>query len=411
MNKTWAVFKYEFLTTISRRSFILTLILVPLIPGLIIGLLSLLNESQTQELEQAFTQEATIPLPLGVIDQSGLISAFPDWITGGNLIAIADEPTARQKVLDGQLDGFYLIPQDYLQSGKITLVKPEVNALTGFTQSDVLDRLIEYNLLGADQSLYLKYTNPTAFQLEQINPETADSRDTGNMLSFYLPYGVMIFFYIIIFSTSSMMLNSIGKEKDSHVMEVLLSSLKPTEMFTGKIIGLGLAGLLQMVVWFGAAILMLRLGGTTLSIPPGLQIPASVFFLAILFFLLGYGVYGSLMAGIGAMVPNLRESSQSTFVLTLPLIFTLLSISSMIQQPHGSLATILSLFPMTAPVAMMTRLTIGNVPGWQVLLSLVLLALTVWFLVRGVSNLFRSQTLLAGQRFSIGSFMKVLFQK
>jgi ABC-2 type transport system permease protein len=190
----------------------------------------------------------------------------------------------------------------------------------------------------------------------------------------------------------------------------LLSSVKPIQLFTGKILALGLANLLQMVIWFGTAILVLRLGGTTLNIPENLQIPGSVFFLAIPFFLLGYGLYGTLMAGIGAMAPNLREGNQSTFVLTLPLIFTLLSLTYLIEQPHGSLSTFLSLFPFTSPVAMITRLTIGNVPVWQIWLALALLALTVWFLVRGISNLFRAQILLAKNKFSVGLFVKTLFQ-
>ncbi|MGV8049169.1 MAG: ABC transporter permease [Anaerolineaceae bacterium] len=410
MNKTWSVFKYELVNTVTRRSFILTLILVPLVPAVIFGVLGLLNESQTQSLEQALVQETANPLPIGVVDQSGLIRDFPDWIANGKLTPVSGEAVARQKVQDGQLEGFYLIPSDYLESGQITLFKAEVNPLTGFTQTDTIDKLLDYNLLGADQSLYLRYTNPIEFVMQEINPEPADTRDTGNAFAFTLPYGVTLFFYFIIFSSSSMMLNAVGKEKDNRVMELLLSSVKPIQLFTGKILALGLANLLQMVIWFGTAILVLRLGGTTLNIPENLQIPGSVFFLAIPFFLLGYGLYGTLMAGIGAMAPNLREGNQSTFVLTLPLIFTLLSLTYLIEQPHGSLSTFLSLFPFTSPVAMITRLTIGNVPVWQIWLALALLALTVWFLVRGISNLFRAQILLAKNKFSVGLFVKTLFQ-
>jgi hypothetical protein len=94
-----------------------------------------------------------------------------------------------------------------------------------------------------------------------------------------------------------------------------------------------------------------------------INLPAALYVYGILFFSVGFIFYGSLMAGIGAMAPNLREGSQSTFFVALPLILTLVAVNSLIQMPHGGLATVLSLLPPTAPVAMMTRLTIGDVPA------------------------------------------------
>jgi ABC-2 type transport system permease protein len=111
---------------------------------------------------------------------------------------------------------------------------------------------------------------------------------------------------------------------------------------------------------------------------------------------------------VGALVPNLREASQLTFIVILPLIIPLMLISVMIEDPHGALSTGLSLFPLTAPVVMMVRLAAGNVPGWQPPLAALLVVGTAGLLVAGVARLFRAQTLLAGQAFSLKRLVEAL---
>jgi len=96
------------------------------------------------------------------------------------------------------------------------------------------------------------------------------------------------------------------------------------------------------------------------------------------------------MAGMGAVAPNLREGNQSTFVLNLPLIFTILSINQLIETPFSSFTTFMTLFPFTSPVVMLTRLSVGPVPAWQLIASIALLVGTVIIVIRGVANLFSS---------------------
>jgi ABC-2 type transport system permease protein len=324
---------------------------------------------------------------------------------------VNDEASAREQTLAGALKGFYVIAPDYLESGNVTYYAKDINPLSGIESSGICAQLMQYNLLGGNMDLYLKYTQSPSIQMVEINPETADARDTDNPLTFFVPYAITLFFYVIIFTSSSLLLTAISKVKENRVMEMLLSSVKPTQLFTGKLMGLGLAHLLQMAVWFGAALLLLRMSGQTFAIPANLQIPAYVFLYGIVFFALGFAFYGSLMSGWGAMVPNLREGNQSTFVFSLPLLFTLLSISTLISEPHGTLSTVLSILPPTAPVAMMTRLAIGGVPLWQVGVTLVLLVLSDVYLIQAVGKIFKSQYLLSGSAASLNTFFKLLFQR
>jgi ABC-2 type transport system permease protein len=138
------------------------------------------------------------------------------------------------------------------------------------------------------------------------------------------------------------------------------------------------------------------------------KLPVEFLVWGVVFFILGYAVYASLMAGLGALVPNMREASQATIVVIFPLIVPMFLINVLIEAPHGTVSTALSIFPLTAPVVMMTRLSAGGVPWWQPPVSAVLLALTVAVVVRAVSGMFRAQTILSGQTFNIRLFLKAL---
>ena len=223
-----------------------------------------------------------------------------------------------------------------------------------------------------------------------------------------MPYATTIAFYIVILGASSLLLSSVAKEKENRVIEILMVSVNPHQLLTGKVIGLGIAGLIQTVIWVGTGFIILRLSGRTFSIPTGYDLPVSFLIWGLVFFLLGYLVYASLMAGLGALVPNLREASQATFVVILPLIIPMFVISILINEPHGVLATTLSFFPLTAPVTMMTRLAAGGVPLWQPFVAAGLLALTALFVIRAVARFFHAQTLLSGQDFSLKRYFNAL---
>jgi len=307
---------------------------------------------------------------------------------------------------EGAIDAFVLIAEDYLENGTVYYYRPDFNPMEGFDLSAELEHIINTNLLGENQALLARVQNPLNMEMEVLNPEP--QRDPGNMLTFFLPYAVTFLFYIVILSSASLMLSSITSEKQNRVIEILMTSITPMQMLTGKIIALGLAGLFQTIVWTTAGLLLLRVSGTTFSLPAEFQLPVSIIFWGAIFFLLGYAVYASLMAGAGALVPNLRESSQVTTILVIPMVIPLMMINPLIQQPNGTIAVVLSLFPLTAPVSMMTRLAGTQVPIWQILLSILLLAITAALVIRAVSGMFRAQNLLSGQPFRMNVFFKAL---
>jgi len=303
------------------------------------------------------------------------------------------------------------VPADYIQKGKITYIRPDFNPLASSgDQSNLFTWAVQVNLAGGDM-LFVNLVNGP-LQVDETSLAVVAVPDENNPLALWTPYIITLIFYMLIIGSSSLLLSNISKEKENRVIEMLLTSVTPPQLLTGKILGLGILGLGQTVFWFGTSYILLNLSGRTFQLPSAIHLPASFLAWGLVFFILGYAVYASLMAGLGALAPNLREASQATFVITMPLMIPLfLSSSVFMQAPNGTIAIVLSLFPLSAPVAMMARLSAGGVAWWQPLLAAVLLAATAVLIVRAVAGMFRAQALLSGQTFNLKTYLRALAGK
>jgi ABC-2 type transport system permease protein len=409
MQKTRFVFLHELTSTIQRPSFLFATFGIPLISSLILWAVSLFTRQPPNVINQileAGSPSNPVAERRGYVDLSGLVRTVPPGVSPDSLIAYPDVPAAQAALQSGEISAYYIVPKDYLRSGELTLIEPDFNPLAVVDQRDGMQWVMDVNLLSGNTLLASRIQDPLNLQVTVLNPSS--QRDQENPLTFFLPYAVTMIYYFIILMASSLLLNSVTKEKENRVIEILMISVTPRQLLAGKIVALGLAGLLQTFLWVGTGYMMLRLSGRTFSLPAAFQLPPSFLVWAVVFFLLGYLLYASLMAAVGALVPNLREASQATFVVILPLLIPLMSIGVLITTPNGGLATSLSLIPLTSPVAMMARLAAGGVPFWQLLLAAVLLALTAALVVRAVAGMFRTQTLLTGQPFSWKSLFGAL---
>ncbi len=410
MAKILLVLRHEFLTMIRRPSFLFGMLGVPLIGVAVFIIAGVLNRnSQAQSVLEEVISGPQGEATEGYVDLSGIIQTIPGSVPQGMLVAYPDEAAARAALQMGEISAYYLVPEDYLVSGDVIYIRPDFNPLGSSGQSQLFEWVLQVNLLGGDAALATLINGPLYLQKTSQMPEP--QRDEANIMTFFLPYAVTLLFYIVILGSASLLLSNVAKEKQSRVMEVLMSSVTPRQLLAGKIIGLGLLGLLQTLIWVGIGRILLARSGQTFNLPVAFQLPTSFLIWGLIFFLLGYAVYASLMAGLGALVPNLREASQSTFVVIFPLIIPMFLINVLISDPHGIISTVMSLFPLTAPVAMMTRLSAGGVPFWQPVLAALLLAATAVLVVRSVARMFRAQTLLSGQSFNRRIFFQALLGK
>ncbi|HSM24956.1 MAG TPA: ABC transporter permease [Anaerolineaceae bacterium] len=406
MNKTLQVFLYELKTTVMRKSFIITLLLIPLI-GLIITLV-LGNRSENSGVASVLsklteTEETTTMV--GLVDESDIIKNISeDYNSFIHIFSTQSE--ANLALENAQIKAFYVIPIDYIDNGDVIVYRPDFNPLSADEDNYMVEKILNKNLL-ADQNdleaLVIEYPN---FEVELLSPEP--QRDPRHQLTFFLPYIVTFLFYIVILSSASLMLNSVTNEKSNRVIEILLTSITPLQLLSGKITALGLTGLLQTVVWSGSGLIILRMSGNSLSLPPEFQLPTSILFWGIIFFVCGYALFASLMAGLGALVSNIREASQATTIIIIPLVIPLMLLAPIIEKPNGTLAIIFSLFPLTSPVTMMTRLSAGNVPVWQILLAILLLIISIFWVINSVSRFFQAQYLLSGKEFKLKYFLQAM---
>jgi ABC-2 type transport system permease protein len=392
----------EFITTVLRPSFLFALFGLPIIAGIIFSVIGILNKNQPGQVE-SFFGPAVEAIPTGFIDRSGLITQpFLD----PQIVQYKDEQKIREDLAQGKISGYYIIPADYLVSGELTFVKQDFNPLTAFDQSKNFQKLIDTNLLGGNPVLAEHYVAPLKVVMVNKNPKPERAQES--VFSMLLPTGITVLFYIILVSAASLLLQSITKEKENRVLEILMSSVTTGQILTGKIIALGCVGLLQTGVWIGSGLLILGQGQQANMIPMDASIPGSLVFWALVFFLGGYLLYASLMAGIGALVPNLREASQATTIVIMPMIIPLVMMSNLIADPNGALAVTLSFIPFTSPVAMLTRMAVEDIPVWQIAVSAIGLVLFAIWVIRVVSRLFQSQVMLAGQPFTNMRFLKAL---
>jgi ABC-2 type transport system permease protein len=202
------------------------------------------------------------------------------------------------------------------------------------------------------------------------------------------------------FLTAGQLMQSVINEKENRVIEVVLSSVRPLQVMASKLIGQGVLGLLQMITWLGAIVIAIQLADVNipfLSFLAAAEIPTSLLLTALLYFLLGFALFGTFAACVGAISVNLREGPQYAVLYSFPAALPLMFLPSIAETPNSILAIVLSFFPLSAPIGMIERLVVTAIPGWQVSLSLGILALSVISGLWLAARLFQVNTLLAGQ--------------
>ena len=407
MQTIWLVLKHEIVTTLRKRSFWVMTFLMPAFLILLNGYYVLQESDAATQNEQTDTAPVTLP-HVALVDQANLVHGFPPELPPDVFLPYADLATARADLDAGRVDQIVVVSADYLESGNIRIYAPDFHLLSGgdnsvaFSSSNewMLNYLLDYNLTG-DGALAIALSNPTPGVLARqhaLQPAAAESsgeRAQAELVATIVPY----IYYFILLIVSGYMLQSVTAEKENRVVEILLLSVKPRQLMMGKIMGLTIVALVQLLIWFGGGIFMLQRSAIWLSAAQ-LSFPPSFFIWAVLFLLFGYLTYASIMAAAGAIAPTAREGSQVTWMLVLPLLPTLMFAREFLDSPHGGLSVSLSLFPLSAPSAMVTRIAVAQVPLWQILVSLAGLALTAYLFITLAARFFQPNNLLSVESFN-----------
>lgn len=399
MRKTWLVAGREFRQRVRSRGFWLGGIGVPLVFLVIWIFAGGINGSPPNEPATVDSETDLPELVIGYVDQADFIHMVPDSVPNDVFRAFPNVPAAETALNQGDIGAYYIILPDYREMGAVQRISPRLTV----NPDDVrmFNRLLEANLLpDTDSDMLERLRQPFNAAGPDFVNTTTQARTEGGGLQL-VPFIVTIAIIIPLFSGAGYLFQSLVQEKSNRVMEILLVSLRPVQLLAGKMLGLSALTLLQYALW-------LMLGGVGLLITgqdvgqllAGVQLPPWQLALMVPYALGGFLLYAALMAGIGALARDVEDGRTWLFVISLPMMIPLYLGAAISGNPNGSLATVLSLVPFSAPVAMLLRMTSTIVPPWQIALSLGLLLLTgigtVWLMAR----LFRVQTLLSGESLS-----------
>jgi ABC-2 type transport system permease protein len=409
MKKTFYVMVREIRTTLGRKAFTIIGFGIPILLGIIAVIFIVVNKDKVQDTASSVLSapaESSGPSTEGYVDEGHLVQFIPEGIPSGWLTEFPDEGTARIALDAGKIDAYYVVSADYADSGNLDYVIPTFNILRDRPNTDTMEWILLANLLG-DSGLAKEVWQPLNSRITPL--ETANVNvDNDSGIYRLFPTLMTLILYMAIVMTSSVLVSAITDEKKNRVMEVLLSSVSTGQMITGKLLAVAILGLLLLLTWLGVFVAVLIFGGRALNIPADFSVPFSLLVWAGAFALMGYAIYGAMMAGLGALAPDVKDTRSASMVVLGPLILAYMLMMFIYSSPDGPVAVILSLFPLTSPVSMIGRMATVDVPVWQSLLAVALQLAVAILIVRLVIKLFRAQTLLSGQPFNTSRFFTTL---
>ncbi|MGA2981304.1 MAG: ABC transporter permease [Terriglobales bacterium] len=430
MRNTWLIIKREYLERVRTRTF---LALTLLAPALMTVLMVLPVKLATMGERIQHVVVVTSTPQFGEIVRQRLLSANSaasdsDDEVGSEtnadkpasdkqyIIDVDSNPTEaeravlRGKVASQAIDGYLWLSDDAIADGKVTWASRN---MAGFAErsrlSGELNRIIQYARLsrngftGDQADLVLKPVKVEAIRIER-GQETKDS--SGKKLLEVVVMVMLIYMAVLLYGISVM--RSVLEEKNSRVMEVLLSSATSTELMIGKIFGVGAVGLTQIVVWavmagvFALPSLAMSVDLSQLQVSPGVLVAFAGFFL------LGYLLFSALYAAIGAITTTEQEGQQLQFIIVIPLVISVFMLNSAVKTPDAPAVVWLSMVPFLSPVLMYARIVIQTPPLWQIALSLFLLIATIAGLLALCARIYRVGILIYGKRATLPEILKWL---
>jgi ABC-2 type transport system permease protein len=408
LRKIWLIARREYLFNFRRRSYLFTAFALPLIivvvMVLIIGLL-------TETMENTSSFKA-----VGIVDKAGVLldSAGVPTVKLPELFRLeSSEEQASADLQSHAIDGYYVLPADYLRSGRIDVYNRANLALTEGVNS-ALTSTIKLALASrvGDPALVERIQDPLKALAVYKVGSSQKLDETSVMSVFIVPtiFGLLVFMSVTV--TSQFLMSGMVEEKENRMMELFVTSTRPSEMLWGKLLGLGALGLTQIVVWTLFGVVFASTRGTDIGQTlANLQLTPGFLLMGLAYFILGYLLFGSVMSGIGALVNAEQEGRQLSGILgTVGVIPFMLSFSYL-TDPNGPIPRVLSLIPFTAPVGMILRVSWAVVPPGEILISLGIMALSVVGTIWLSARLFRLGMLNYGKRLGLRDVIRAIRER
>ena len=402
MHNIWLIAKREYTERIRTRAFLLATILIPtLMGGGIFGVATLASRSKATAHIAVLESAPQISQDLKQELENGKDSKMTvDLLPVSTPHAVLDQEMANK-----QLDGYLVIKPATVGEQRPTFdftPRSTADIATSTAIEEALHHVLTREYLaekGVSESETAALMAPVTLNVVGKNGEHGDSRT-----SFYVAYALFLLMYMVVLLYGMNVARSIIEEKTSRVFEVLLATIKPDELLAGKILGVGAVGLTQVGIWMVAAGLLAARAGAMSGV--SLSIPQAVFF--VVYFALGYALYSSVAAALGAMTNSEQELQQLNMFMMLPLFLSLLMLQPIVTNPNSMLSRVVSQIPFCAPLLMDLRVSISMPQPWEIALSIVLILVTIYAVLWVSSRIYRVGILMYGKKPNLPEILRWL---
>jgi ABC-2 type transport system permease protein len=388
MSKFWRIAWQEYSRHVFRRRFLFALFSFPALLLLMVGLILVVVSMQSST------------TPIGYIDNSGVLAnaipqprvKWPDRITP--MLAYADKASAQADLEARKLQAYFIISADYLQTGQadeIYKTEPKAMSIQQF------NNFLTSNLMASQPpEIANRIINGNKLTVQSADNSRGTTED--RILNVILPIIAGILFIIAMSTTSGYLMQAVVEEKENRTMEIMVTSVSPNQLMTGKTLADITVGFTQLLVWVLFVVIALVIGknyipqmnnvkfsGETIALLAAVMIPAFI-------------MISGLMAAVGATISEASEGQQFVGLFTIPLWLPFFFFATFLENPNSPLAIILSFFPLTAPMTLALRIGLSSVPEWQLITSVTILVLSAIGAVWLAGRAFRMGMLRYGQR-------------
>lgn len=389
MKKFWLVCWHEFKRHVFRKRFIFAVLSMPLFVG-VIGLVSFLSVWLQYD-----------STPVGYVDQFAILKSSQqitkepnELLSPVSILKYADEVSAKTALENHEIQAYMVLSENYLDTGEVTLVS---EGKTGINIGDDFNDFLLLNLLqGKDADVINRLGNGSNLIIRSLDGKR--ELEIENWSFILLPLIAGLLFVIAVNVSGGYLLQAVVEEKENRTMELLVTSVSPGQLMAGKIVGNLAVGLFELLIWTIFTVIALKILPNFIPMGNPPDIPFSYILLIIATFLPAFVMIAAAMGALGATATEMKEAQQIAGFFTIPIVIPYWFITAIMFNPNGSIAVGMSLFPLTAPLALPMRAVFTTIPTWQLVVSISMLILLAIFAVWLAGRVFRLGMLRYGKR-------------
>jgi ABC-2 type transport system permease protein len=399
MGNLWKIARAEYLRLAGKRSFILSLIGMPLFIGAVIAIAIITAMPKGDSRPLGFVD---LPRVTEATPAAGY--AWPDDLAAP--VAFADETAARAALEAGEIQAYYLIPADFLSTRSVSILtygsSPSGEAREAF--EEYLKAHLLTRAPAEAQKILLEGTTLYYRAAEDPREMLAE----GFIVGAILPFVIGFFFLMVVMSSGGYLLQAVTTEKENRMVEVMMTSVSPFTLIAGKALGLIGVALTQILVWIIALAIALVIGAREVSWLREVKVPWDTLGITALYFLPTFVLLAGMMITVGSMVTELQHGQQISGFFNLLFMVPFFFLVLIFTNPDSPIMVLLTLFPTTALMTVAMRWGVTAIPMWQLVLSFVLLLAAALGSIWLAARVFRLGMLQYGQPISLSGLTRLL---